>query len=66
MNLKTFLQPQTSSTQPQIWLVRVVFRTRTAKKCTKMQNARAGREELSCSLNPLFCGVSVAVVPVLV
>ena len=36
----------TSSTQPEIWSIHVVARTRTAKKCTKMKNARAGRAEL--------------------
>ena len=32
----------------QIWSIHVVNRTRTAKKCAKMQNARPGRAE------PLF------------
>ena len=42
-----FRQVLTSSTHPQIWSIHVVVtRTRTAKKCTKMQNARAGRAEL--------------------
>ena len=36
----------TSSTQPEIWSIHVVVRTRTAKKCTKPKNARAGRAEL--------------------
>ena len=36
----------TSSTQPKIWSIHVVVRTRTAKKCTKMKHARAGRAEL--------------------
>ena len=41
-----FRQVLTSSTQPQIWSNHGVVKTRTAKKCTKMQNARAGRTEL--------------------
>ena len=41
-----FRQVLTSSTQPQIWSIHVVVRTREAKKCTKMQNERAGRAEL--------------------
>ena len=36
-----FRQVLTSSTQPQIWSNHGVVKTRTAKKCTKMQNARA-------------------------
>ena len=36
----------TSSTQPEIWSIHVVGRTRTAKKYTKMKNARARRAEL--------------------
>ena len=43
--VKMFRQVLTSSTQPLIWSIHVE-RTRTAKKCTKMQNARAGRAEL--------------------
>ena len=35
-----------SPTQPEIWSIHVVVRTRTAKKCTKMKNARAGLAEL--------------------
>ena len=41
-----FCQVLTSSSQPQIWSNHVVVKTRTAKKCTKMQTARAGRAEL--------------------
>ena len=37
----------------------VVVLQRTAKKCTKNNNARA--QPLFCSLNLLFCGVLVAV-----
>ena len=37
----------------------VVVLQRTAKKCTKIQNARA--QLLFCSLNLLFCGVLAAV-----
>ena len=44
--IKMFRQVLTSSTQPRIWSFHVVIRKRKAKKCTKMQNARAGREEL--------------------
>ena len=36
----------TSSKQPEIWSIHVVVSTRTAKKCTKMKNACAGRAEL--------------------
>ena len=38
---KMFFQVLTSSSQPQILSIHVVVRTRTAKKCTKMQNAHA-------------------------
>ena len=41
-----FRQSLTSSTYPQLWSIHFVFRTRTATKCTKMQNTRAGRAEL--------------------
>ena len=36
--------------------IHVVVRTRTAKKCTKMQNARAGRAD------PLFLFIKGAVI----
>ena len=41
------------------WSFHVVVLQRTAKKCTKIQNARA--EPLFCSLNLLFVEVRVAV-----
>ena len=41
------------------WSFHVVILPRTAKKCTKIPNARA--QPLLCSLNLLFCGVLVAV-----
>ena len=41
------------------WSFHVVVLQRTAKKCTKIQNARA--ETLFCSLNLLFCAALVAV-----
>ena len=65
--LKILGHALTSSTQPEIWSIhRVVVRTRRAKKCTKMKNARAGRAELLFLLiELLFCGVLVAVVVVL-
>ena len=48
-----FRQVLTSSTQPQIWSIHVV-RMKTAKKCVRMQNARAGRAEpLSSFINPI-------------
>ena len=34
------------STQPEIWSIPVVVRTRTPKKCNKMKNASAGHAEL--------------------
>ena len=36
----------TSSTQPEMWSIQIVVGMRTAEKCTKMKNARAGRTEL--------------------
>ena len=42
-----------------IWSFHVVVLRRTAKKCTKIQNARA--EPLFCSLNLPFVEVLVAV-----
>ena len=44
------------------WSFRVVVLQRTAKKCTKIYNARA--QLLFCSLNLLFDDVLVAVVVV--
>ena len=41
-----FRQVLTSSTQPQIWPIHVVDRTRTPKKCARMQNACTGRVDL--------------------
>ena len=46
-----------SCTQPEICSILFVVRTRTAKKCTKMKKARAGRAFFSLEL--LFCGVLV-------
>jgi len=44
---------------PRTWFFHVVVLQRTAKKCTKNNNARA--KPLFCLLNLLFCGVLVAV-----
>ena len=44
--MKIFRHVLTSSTQPLIWSIHVVVRTRTAKRCMKMKNARAGHAEL--------------------
>ena len=44
---------------PRTWSFHVVVLQRTAKKCTKNNNARA--KPLFCSLNLLFCGVLIAV-----
>ena len=44
------------------WLYHVVVLQGTAKKCTKIYNARA--QLLFCSLNLLFGGVLVAIVAV--
>ena len=53
----------TSSTQPEIWSIHVLVWTRTAKKCTKLKNAHAGRAELLFLLiRALFCGVPVVAV----
>ena len=43
---KMFRQVLSSYTQPQIWSIHVVVRTKTAKKYTKMHNTRAGYAEL--------------------
>ena len=44
--------------QPEIWSIHVVVRTRTAKKCTKMKNARAVRAELLFLLIKSYCFVA--------
>ena len=49
----------TVSPQSRIWSFHVVVSQRTAKKCTKIYNARA--QSLFCSLSLLLCGVLVAV-----
>ena len=46
------------------WSIHVVVLPRTAKKCTKIYNARA--ELLFCSLNHLFSDVPVAVAVVVI
>ena len=48
----------------QNWSFHVVVSPRTAKKCTKIYNARA--QPFFCSLNLLFSGVPVAVVVVVI
>ena len=48
---------------PKIWSFHVVVLEKTAKKCTKIQNARA--QSLFCSLNLLF-GVAIVTVAVVV
>ena len=56
----------TSLVKPQIWPFRVVVLQTTAKKWTKVENARAGRSEiLFWPLNMQICDVLVAV-PVVV
>ena len=50
------------SRQHRIWSFHVVDLQRTAKKCTKVQNA--GAQPLFSQLNLLFGGVPVAVVVV--
>ena len=49
----------TFSRQRKIWSFRVVVLQRTAKKCTKIYNAR--EQPLFCSLKLLFSDVAVAV-----
>ena len=46
-------------TQRRIWSFRVVVLQRTAKKCTKIYDARA--QPLVCSLNLLFSDIPVVV-----
>ena len=63
-NGNTKYQPSSSTfrTGRRIWSFHVVVLQRTAKKCTKIYNARA--QPLFCSLNLLFDDVLVAVVVV--
>ena len=44
--MKKYLQVLTSLIKPQIWLFHVVVLLTTAKKWTKVKNARAGRAKL--------------------
>ena len=44
--MKIYLQVLTFSVTPQTWLFHVVALLTTAKKWTKMKNARAGRAKL--------------------
>ena len=44
--IKIYPQGLTFFIKPQIWLFRVVFLLTTAKKWTKVKNARAGRAKL--------------------
>jgi len=57
LNVATSLSPKYKGT----WSFHVVVLQRTAKKCTKIQNARA--HPLFCSLNLLF-GVALVTVAV--
>ena len=54
----------TFSRQRRIWSFHVVVLQRTAKKCTKIYNARA--QPLFCSLNLLFSDVPVVVAVVVI
>ena len=60
--MKIYLQVLTSFIKHQIWLFHVVVLQTTAKKWTKVKNARAGRAKLFfCPLNMQICDVLVAV-----
>ena len=61
--MKIYPQVMTLSIKPQIWLFHVVVLLTTAKKWTKVKNARAGRAKLLffCPLNMQICDVLVAV-----
>ena len=60
--MKVYLQVLTSSIKPQIWLFHVVVLLTTAKKWTKMKNARAEQAKLLFfPLNMQICDVLVAV-----
>ena len=58
-NTKMYPPSFTFSKIRRTWLFHFVVLQRTAKKCTKIYNARA--QLLFCSLNLLFCSVLVAV-----
>ena len=60
--MKVYPQVLTLFIKPQIWLFHVVVLLTTAKKWTKVKNARAGSAKLSfCLLNMQICDVLVAV-----
>ena len=62
--MKIYLLVLTSSIKPQIWLFHVVVLLTTAKKWTKMKNARAGRVNLlflPTKYNMQICDVLVAI-----
>ena len=60
--MKSYSQALTFALKPQIWSFDVVVLLTTAKKWTKMKNARAGRAKLLfCSLNLQICDVLVTV-----
>ena len=44
--MKAYLQVPTSFINPQMWLFHIVVLQTTAKKWTKVKNARAGRAKL--------------------
>ena len=60
--MKIYLQVLTSSIKPQIWLFHFAVLMTTAKKWTKMKNARAERLKLLfLPVNMKICDVLVAV-----
>ena len=59
--MKIYLQVLTSFIKPQIWLFHVVFLLTTAKKWTKMKNARAEREKLNMQICDALVDVAVVV-----
>ena len=61
--MKIYPQLLTSSIKPQVWLFHVVVLLTTAKKWTKVKNARAERSKLYCFclLIMQICDVLVAV-----
>ena len=61
--MKICSQVLMSYIKPEIWLFHVAVLQMTAKKWTKVKNARAGRAKLLiCPVNMQICDVLVAVV----
>ena len=59
-NMKIYVQVLTSSIKSKIWLSHVLVLLTTAKKWTKIRNARAGRAKLLfLALNMQICDVLV-------